>query len=81
MITQLQVPLLNLPIALTLISDGRVGFSKRGSFKTIFDMDNTVVITEDFILVQDETIRYNVAVVMTEKIKSWLVSLQLEKPW
>jgi len=79
---QLQVPLVGLPISLILISYGRVALVKNHqTFPTIFDFDNTVVISVEDIVVNGEAFKYNVALPLTEGLKIWLVSLDLENPF
>ena len=73
--------LVGLPIALTLITNGMVGFSKVAPFKTIFDMGNNVVISEDCLLVEDETFLYNRAYAVSDKLKKYLQYLELEQPY
>ena len=75
--------MLGLPIQLVLIApSGQIGLTKLvDKFPTIFDSDNNVVISDECVLVGDETFRYNIAINLTEKLKAWLIELDLEYPW
>lgn len=76
---QFQIRLHGLPIVLVLISNGQIGFTKLGPFATIFD--GTTVISEEDLVVDGEVILYNTAYNISEKLKKWLVSLELDNPF
>lgn len=78
---QLAIPLHGIGISLVIISNGQVGFTRTANFPLTFDMNNEVVISESCLLVQDESYVYNRAYTISEKLKKWLVSLELEQPY
>ncbi len=78
---QIAIPFNSLGLNIIFISNGMVGFGKTRSFPLTFDMGNNVVISDDLILVEDENYRYNVGYNLTEKLKKWLVSLNLVQPY
>lgn len=78
---QLPIQLHNLPINLVLISNGMVGFNKLGIFPTLFDWDNNTIISQECLVVKGEEFLYNRGYKITENLKQWLLSLELENPF
>lgn len=78
---QLQCDLHKLPISLILLSDGTIAFIKLRHFKTIFDYDNQIVISEEDIIVKGEDFMYNVQIELTEDLREYLKWLELDCPW
>lgn len=81
---QLAVQMNGLPIQLILISDGRIGFNKLAQkFASVFDIPEQpggihAVISDEDLLVADEVYSYGVAYPLTDNMKEWLKSLNLQ---